>query len=112
MSRRLSELLGTHVLDADGNDLGEIHDVVAVQDGPVELPFGALFRVETLRVGGWGFASRLSYAGDEMKGPWPLAAFFRWMTRHGVHVPWDMVESWEDDVVRLKPEWSRPATRR
>jgi sporulation protein YlmC with PRC-barrel domain len=111
-TRRLSELLGTRVVDAAGRDVGDVHDVTAVQDGPLEPGFGALLRVDVLRVGGSGFATRLGYATPGLAGPRPLKALFGWLLRHGVEVPWSMVERWDDDAVWLKPEWSRPATRR
>ena len=47
----LSDLLHSHVLDADGISLGSVDDVRMVQDGPLLLPFGAAFRVEGLMVG-------------------------------------------------------------
>lgn len=111
-TRRLSELLGTRVVDAAGHDLGKIHDVTAVQDGPLEPGFGALLRVDVLRVGGSGFATRLGYATPDLKGPRPLKAFFGWLVRRGAEVPWSMVERWDDDAVHLKSEWSGSATRR
>jgi hypothetical protein len=111
-THRFSDLLGSRVVDAAGNDVGIVHDAVAVQDGPVEVGFGALLRVDALHIGGNGFAARLGYTSDDVKGPWMLKVLFRFLLRRGVEVPWSMVERWDGDVVRLKPEWSGSATRR
>lgn len=112
----LRDLLGSRVVDAAGNDVGIdvgiVHDAVAVQDGPVEIGSGALLRVDGLRIGGNGFATRPGYASEDMKGPWMLKALFRFLLRRGVEVPWSMVERWDDDTVDLSPEWSGSATRR
>lgn len=98
----LSELLHSHVVDADGRDVGSVDDVRLVQDGPLLLPFGAAFRVEGVVVGHRAVGMRLGYQRSDMKGPWLLATLFRRLERRARYVPWDDVVSWEDDVVRIR----------
>lgn len=109
---RLSELLGTRVLTATGEDLGRVLDVVTVQDGPIVDGFGALPRVEKLHVGRRPLAARLGYDRRDVKGPLPLKLFFTWRERGNLDVAWSDVESVDQGVVRVRPEWRRPAARR
>src|SRR5947207_14985814 len=98
---RLSELLHAHAIDADGTDLGPIDDVRLVQDGPELFPFGAAFRVEGFVVGRAAIGTRLGYQRGDVAGPRVLKALFQRLQRHSKFVPWDAVEAWEGDVVRI-----------
>jgi uncharacterized protein YrrD len=99
---RLSELLHSHVVDVEGNDVGSVDDVRLVQDGPLLLPFGAAFRVEGVVVGHRAVGVRLGYHRGDVKGPWLLKALFHRLERRARYVPWEDVVSWEDDVVRIR----------
>lgn len=110
---RLSELIGSEVVDARGRHLGRVLDVDAVQDGPLVEGFGALPRVTRLVVGRRGFLHRLGYDRAEMQGPWLLRAVFSRLARgQRDEVPWEAVESWGGRTVALRAEWRAPATRR
>jgi len=98
---RLSELMQAHVIDPDGNDLGSVDDVRLVQDGPVLQPFGAAFRVEGLVLGRRAIGTRLGYHRGDVVGPWLLRTLFRWLQRRAKYVPWEAVEAWDGDVVRI-----------
>lgn len=98
---RLSDLIGAEVVDADGARLGAVRDVRLVQDGPVQGPFGAGLRVAGLIVGPTAVASRLGYDRREMRGPWPVAALARHLSRHARHVEWEAVAEVRDRVVTL-----------
>ena len=87
---RLSDLLGKPVVDEAGEGLGVVHDVAAVQDGPVVGAFGAALRVEALLVGVHGLWSRL---GIDVR------------TRRATdEVPWDDVLRVEDDRIVVRVE--------
>jgi hypothetical protein len=48
---RLSELVGTRVVTTEGDDLGRVHDVKLVQDGPLGVHGAAGLRLHALAVG-------------------------------------------------------------
>jgi hypothetical protein len=97
----LSDLMRSHVFDADGRDLGRVRDVQLVQDGPLVLPFGASFRVETLVVGGHSFGTRLGYERGGLRGPWLLRVLFRRFERGARYVDWDDVRTWDGTRVHV-----------
>jgi sporulation protein YlmC with PRC-barrel domain len=98
---RLSELLGSEVVDRDGASLGHVHDVRAVQDGPAVAGFGALLRVDGLVVGRGSKGVRLGFHRSGVKGPWPLKRIFETLERQAVFVPWHQVEAWEGPTIRI-----------
>jgi hypothetical protein len=97
----LSDLLHSHVLDADGASLGSVDDVRMVQDGPLLLPFGTAFRVEGLMVGHRSVGTRLGYVRRGVKGPWLLRVIFTALERRARYVPWDDVVEWDGTTVRV-----------
>ncbi len=96
---RLSELLGCEVVDADGERLGKVHDVVLVQDGPVQGSWGAALRLEALMVGTGSIATRLGVDRRTSNRPRIVAMWFsrrrRWV------VPWDQVDERGDGCLTL-----------
>jgi hypothetical protein len=68
----LSELLGTQVVTTDGDELGRVHDVVLVQDGPMGANGRAGLRLHAIAVGSRSFGSQLGYAQGTVEGPWLL----------------------------------------
>jgi hypothetical protein len=102
---RMSELLHSVVVDSDGVELGSVDDVRLVQDGstvPMVLPFGVSLRVEGLLVGHRGVGTRLGFGRKNVTGPWLLRMIFGALARQARYAPWDLVESWEEGVVRLR----------
>jgi hypothetical protein len=99
---RLSELLHSVVVDADGVELGSVDDVRLVQDGPMLLPFGDALRVEGLLVGHRGVGTRLGFGRKDVTGPWLLRKIFDQLARRARYAPWELVESYDDGVVRLR----------
>jgi sporulation protein YlmC with PRC-barrel domain len=99
---RLTDLLGAHLVDRDGTDVGKVRDVWLVQDGPPIGPFGAALRVDRLVIGWFGLGSRLGYERPLITGPWPLAWYFH--RRHGRRgaVAWSDVAAIEPERVRLR----------
>jgi len=95
---RVSDLLDRHVVDEHGRDLGAVHDVHLVQDGPLLAGGLAAPRIHGLLAGRASVGTLLGYVGRpgyarevETKGPWPIRAFVRWLHRHATYVPWDAV---------------------
>ena len=98
---RLSELLDARVVDADGTELGSIEDVRLAQDGPLLMPFGAALRVEAVVAGRGALGTRLGFVRGDVRGPWLLRWIFGALERRARYVPWEVVESWADGVVRV-----------
>lgn len=98
---RLSDLLGSEVVDSSGEPCGKVHDVRAVQDGPVVYPFGAALRIEGLVVGKGGLGERFGFHRSSVHGPWLLKAFFEWRHRNAVYVPWDAIAVIDGRRIRL-----------
>jgi len=107
---RLSDLLDSEVLDADGKRIGHVHDVRMVQDGPIQGTFGAALRVQGLVVGRPALGARLGLDRADVKGPWILKAFFR-AIRTDLYVEWERVRSIEQEriVIRGREGDLRPA---
>jgi sporulation protein YlmC with PRC-barrel domain len=99
---RLSELLGKTVVDQDGRELGEVHDVAATQDGPVVGGFGAALRVDALVVGMAGLWARIGFSSAHISGPGVMRGVARLRGRSR-EIPWDRVVRIDRDrlVVRV-----------
>jgi len=99
---RLAGLLGTSIVDRSGRDLGKIHDVRLVKDGPSIGSFGASYRVHSLLAGSPSIGIRLGVHREEVKGPWPITTLFRRLHAGIVAVHWSEIWSIEEEVVRLR----------
>jgi hypothetical protein len=100
---RLAALMGCRVFDADGVEIGGVHDVRFVADGAPYAPGGRpAYRLAALVVGSAGIGGRLGYVRDEMRGPWPLAAVFRRLARSSYEVTWDEVDRVERPKIFLR----------
>ena len=99
---RLAALLGTSLVDRSGRDLGVIHDVRLVKDGPSIGSFGASYRLHSLLAGTPSVGVRLGTDREEVKGPWPVTTFFRRLHAGIVAVHWSEVWSIEEEAVRLR----------
>lgn len=100
---RLAELLGCRVLDRDGTDIGTVHDVRFVADGPPYAGTGKpAYRLSALIVGGMAVGDRLGYVRHEMRGPWPLPRLFRRLGRRSLVVPWADVTRFDRPVIEIR----------
>ena len=97
---RLSDLLHSEVLDADGRGLGEVKDVLVTQSDPLLGGHIAPLVVEGLVVGG-GQGTRLGFERGGAQGPWPISTIFRRLERRARFVPWGAVVSCDAGKVRL-----------
>ena len=84
----LSELLGAQVVTTGDDELGRVHDVVLVQDGPMGANGRAGLRLHALAVGRRSFGARLGYAQGTVQGPWLLR---RLLKRPPRLIPWPAV---------------------
>lgn len=96
---RLTDLLGSHVVTEAGEDLGRIHDVRLVQDGPLLGDWGAAFRVHDLVVGRRSYATRLGYDHGRVRGP--LLLRFLLGRRRPRMVPWTAVRAVDSTGKRI-----------
>jgi hypothetical protein len=90
---RTSELIGCRVYDADGQDVGAVHDL----HFRLRLrPDGSrACQLDALECGDIGFGHRLGYGEHAMRGPWPFPPLFRYLARHSLIVPWSAVTSFD-----------------
>lgn len=91
---RLSELLGRRVVDADGHDLGRVHDVRLRGPGfaSTEVAMGSPpFRVDGLVVGSGGFADRLGFDRAGVRAPALVRVVAKPLLGPSLFVPWDRV---------------------
>jgi sporulation protein YlmC with PRC-barrel domain len=97
---RLSELLGVEVVDADGEAVGTVHDVVLVQDGPLQGSWGAALRLESLLVGTGSLGTRLGVRRPHVDRPWIVAIWFARRKRYVV--PWEEVAERDEGCITLR----------
>lgn len=100
---RLAELLGCRLFDCDGTEIGSVHDVRFVADGPPYAGTGkASYRLDALIVGGRAVGDRLGFTRHEMKGPWPLTVLFPRLARHSYLVPWEDVTRFDRPRIEIR----------
>jgi hypothetical protein len=96
---KLSELLGREVVTADGKSLGKVHDVLLVQDGPIQANQSAALRLHALAVGRRSYGTKLGYTQGTVTGPWLLR---RLLHRNPTITPWDDIVSRADDRIVVR----------
>jgi len=98
----LSDLLGSPVLTADGERLGEVVDARLALDGPPDGLLAAA-RLYGLVVSPHSHSSFAGYERTGVDAPALIARFLSWRARGSVLVLWTDLASFSDDVIRLKP---------
>jgi sporulation protein YlmC with PRC-barrel domain len=96
----VGDLLHCDVVTRDGARVGRVFDLTARRTGPqVSELQGRAPQIEELFVGPRAFALRLGYKSREMTGPPGLRLIAARLK--GWRVPWDAVDTIEDDVITL-----------
>ena len=99
---RLSELLGVEVITVSGKARGKVHDVLLVQDGPLQSNQTAALRLHALAVGRRSYGTKLGYAQGTVTGPW----LFRRLLGRPEIVPWSDVLSRDAERIVIRDESS------
>jgi sporulation protein YlmC with PRC-barrel domain len=94
---RISDLLASQVLRADGTRVGRVREVRIVQDGPIIGDVQAGFRVDALLVGKGSLGVRLGYHAGNIRGPWLLNVLFRRSDHRLLTVPMTDVDTWDHE---------------
>src|SRR3954452_24937049 len=89
---RLVELIGSRVIDADGQDIGAVHDVRLVAAGPPDKNRRHSSRLTALGVGKGGVAPGPGNSDNELRGPGPLTRLLHRAARRSTIVAWSDVE--------------------
>ena len=98
---RLSELLGTAVVDSSGTPVGRVIDVRLVKDGPPIGTFGAALRISGLVISPRRRGSYLGYERSGVRGPWVVAAIVRRLHRGTVYAEWSQIAERGADLITL-----------
>ena len=98
---RASDLLGATVFDRDGHEVGVVHDLGLVQDGPMLGTWGSALRLHTLIVGPASWWVRLGLDRRSTHGPWMLKAMAR-ATHRPWLVPWEAIEQHGPERIDLR----------
>jgi hypothetical protein len=104
----LSDLLGVPVLTIEGDELGRVHDVVLVQDGPMGASGRAGLRLHAVAVGSRSLGSQLGYAQGTVQGPWLLR---RLLQRPPRLIPWLAIVERDDHRIVVDPTLLPPEPR-
>jgi sporulation protein YlmC with PRC-barrel domain len=99
---RLTDLLGSEVIDRDATRVGRVHDVRLIQDGPPLGTFGAAPRIQALIAGSPAVGVRLGFRPGDGRGPWIVAATFRRLHADLRLIPWELVAAVQEGTIRLR----------
>jgi len=91
---RLTDLIGREVVTRDGRSLGNVHEALLVQDGPILSEVGAAFRVHAIAVGNRKFGTQLGYFQGTVTRPALLRRIF--LPHPPTTIPWGAIVSLDD----------------
>lgn len=98
----MAELTRSRLLDVAGREVGHVHDLRLIQDGPVHEATGrAAYRVAGLVVGPGHLGMHLGFGSRDVRGPWLLRAPLARLARRARYVPWSRIERIDDGVVQI-----------
>jgi sporulation protein YlmC with PRC-barrel domain len=98
---RLNDLLGRHVLDAEGDVIGNVADVRLVQDGPMLVSMQRALRVDGLIVVENRHTRLFGY--ERHVGPELLRRLIHARLGEVWYLPWDDIEEITGDGVTIAP---------
>jgi sporulation protein YlmC with PRC-barrel domain len=98
---RLSDLLDLEVFDETGKKLGRVHEVRAIQNGPLQDAFGAALTIEGLIVGRGSLGTRLGFDRTDVKSPAAVRWVFEGLKGNRLFVPWEKIVAIHEDGIRI-----------
>jgi sporulation protein YlmC with PRC-barrel domain len=101
---RLSDLLHCEVIDEEQRKIGRVHEVRAVQDGPLQGAFGAALRVEGLIVGRGSVGTRLGLDRKDVKALAVVRLIFEGLRGERLFVRWNRIVAIEKDRIVVSGE--------
>jgi sporulation protein YlmC with PRC-barrel domain len=96
---RLSDLLGSEVITQTQQRVGRVHEVRAVQDGPLQGNFGAALRIDGIIVGRGSLATRFGLDRKDVKSPAAIRVVLERIRGRRLYVPWSSIIAIEEDRV-------------
>ncbi|MGW9412425.1 PRC-barrel domain-containing protein [Arthrobacter cupressi] len=97
----LTDVLGSRVLNSEGDLLGRVADARFVLDQPPgQLLAGA--RLQGLIVSPHSAGSFMGYERNDVTRPWPIAQILKWWHRGSFLVLWEDIEIMGPETVRLR----------
>src|ERR1043166_6606163 len=99
---RLTDLLGSDVVDSRGRKIAAVTDVRRVQDGPLLGEIGSAFRAHGLVMGRASIGAHMGFERRNVRGPWLLKRIFRIIQGTPLYAEWELIRSIEPHRVRLK----------
>jgi hypothetical protein len=106
---KLSDLLEKDVIDERGRRLGQVHDALLVQDGPLLSSGSAALRLHGLVAGRAAVGTRLGYTRGDVGGPAALRSLFRFLQRNAIYIAWSDIAAIEGDRIHVRePEGGFP----
>jgi hypothetical protein len=106
---RLSDLLGMHVVFADGRDGDQVIDVRMVHGDRVRVTMSELV-VDGFIIGRRRPGTLFGYDRNPSMGPWVLRVIVRALHRHTGYVDWSDIRhvDWHTSTLRLRVDALRP----
>jgi sporulation protein YlmC with PRC-barrel domain len=98
---RLSDLLDSEVIDETGKMLGRVHEVRAIQNGPLQGAFGAALTIEGLIVGRGSLGTRLGFDRTDVNAPAAVRWIFEGIKGNRFFVPWNKIVAIHEDGIRV-----------
>ena len=98
---RLSDLLNREVIDETGRKLGRVHEVRAIQNGPLQDAFGAALTIEGLIIGRGSLGTRLGFDRTDVKSPAAVRWIFEGLKGNRLFVRWDKIAVIHEDGIRV-----------
>ncbi|MGO4588032.1 PRC-barrel domain-containing protein [Paenarthrobacter sp. 2TAF44] len=100
----LNDVLGTRVVDSNGELLGQISDARFALDATPTQPLSRA-RLVGIIVSPRTATSFLGFERQGMTQPWPVAQFMRWWHRGSFLVLWEDIAMMGSQEVVLRPDF-------
>jgi PRC-barrel domain len=98
---KLSDLLGSQVIDESGVRVGKVHDVRLTQDGPMIGSFGAALCIQGLLTGPRTIGSRLGLGRPDVRVPWIMKRLAYVIRRNGRFISWERIRCISEGTIYI-----------